>query len=316
MALFAHLPFLNHLNRVDTWKSTAKECLELYRALGDKYIEADLLLMSTDRTSDATQRKELFQQVIQLAQASGDIWMQARTLRQAGWNSSGDERVAYWEQALTLFRQSGDWHSLGACLYQTGNFALLQGNVELAEKCLAEATFLNEELQDKESQAGILHVRAQIALVRGDYNQSHVYLQQELGILEEFGTYMQSLWSRSHLGYLALREGNLAEAHDIFTQNVQEFFEDKIEIGIVFNLEGVAGLFVAMGKPESAARVLGWADATRKRINDTRPRLEQADVDKIIAACLAKMGEAAFAEAYEEGQKMTMDEAVELGVRK
>jgi hypothetical protein len=30
----------------------------------------------------------------------------------------------------------------------------------------------------------------------------------------------------------------------------------------------------------------------------------------MIAACLAKMGEIAFSDAYDEGQKMTLDEAV------
>jgi hypothetical protein len=33
-------------------------------------------------------------------------------------------------------------------------------------------------------------------------------------------------------------------------------------------------------------------------------------MDKIIAACVAKMGEVAFSDAYDEGQKMTLDEAV------
>jgi len=37
-------------------------------------------------------------------------------------------------------------------------------------------------------------------------------------------------------------------------------------------------------------------------------------VDKIIAACLAKMGEAEFSDAYDDGKKMTMDEAVELAL--
>ncbi|HKG53001.1 MAG TPA: hypothetical protein VKB04_01975, partial [Anaerolineales bacterium] len=59
-----------------------------------------------------------------------------------------------------------------------------------------------------------------------------------------------------------------------------------------------------------AARLIGWADATRKQINDTRPRLEQTAVDKIIAACITKMGEVVFSDAYDKGQKMYLDEAV------
>jgi hypothetical protein len=46
--------------------------------------------------------------------------------------------------------------------------------------------------------------------------------------------------------------------------------------------------------------------ALHEQIDD----LEQAHVDKIIAACPAKIGEVAFAEAYAVGRKMTLAEAM------
>ena len=76
----------------------------------------------------------------------------------------------------------------------------------------------------------------------------------------------------------------------------------------------MAGLLAAIGNPKNAARLIGWADATRKEISDTRPLLEQRDVDKVIATCISEMGEAAFADAYDEGRIMTMDEAVALAL--
>jgi hypothetical protein len=33
-------------------------------------------------------------------------------------------------------------------------------------------------------------------------------------------------------------------------------------------------------------------------------------VDQVIAACISKMGEAAFSDVYEEGEKMSLDKAV------
>jgi hypothetical protein len=48
----------------------------------------------------------------------------------------------------------------------------------------------------------------------------------------------------------------------------------------------------------------------RVKLNDPRPNIEQADVDKIIAACLVKMGEMAFSDRYDEGSKMTLSEAL------
>jgi len=72
----------------------------------------------------------------------------------------------------------------------------------------------------------------------------------------------------------------------------------------------MAVLYVDTDKPAAAARLIGWADTTREKINDRRPRLEQGDVDKIITGCLARMGEVAFSDAYDEGQKMSIEEAV------
>jgi hypothetical protein len=69
-------------------------------------------------------------------------------------------------------------------------------------------------------------------------------------------------------------------------------------------------LYAATDKPVIAARLIGWADALREQIKDRRPLLEQTDVDQIIASCLVKMGEIAFSDAYDEGQAMTLDEAV------
>ena len=169
---------------------------------------------------------------------------------------------------------------------------------------------MNDQMKDKETMISLWGVRAQIALLQGNYDQARTCWQEGLDISEELGNRMSSLWLQSHLGYLALFEGHLTEARDIFTETARAFFNDKSVIGVVFNLEGMAGLYVAIGKTGLAAQLIGWADATRERINDTRPLLEQADVDRIITACIIKMGEAAFSEAYDEGQKMTMDEAV------
>jgi tetratricopeptide (TPR) repeat protein len=315
MALYSHLPVLNYLNQVDMWRSTAKECLELHRSFGNQIVEVDILLMRAGEISSAEQRMDLFQRALKLAKASGDIWQQARTLHQMGWNYGNEERLAYWKQAIMLFRQAGDWHSLADLLSTTGLFAMLNGNLELAQQSLDEATLVNAQLKDKLVQGDILFSYGGLAMISGKYDQAHIYIEEGLEIMEELGIRLSSLFPRTQLGYLALREGNLIQARAIFTETTREFFNDKNEIGVVFNLEGIAGLYVAIGKFEVAAQLIGWADTTRERINDLRPHLEQAGVDKIIAACIAKMGEVAFSDAYEQGQKMMIDEAVTLALK-
>ncbi|HET9906862.1 MAG TPA: tetratricopeptide repeat protein, partial [Anaerolineales bacterium] len=310
MALYTHLGILNYLNQRDTWRSTADECLELCRALGNQSIEMDILLMRAGNISNAAQRADFFQTAIKLAQASGDIWRQARTLDQVGWHYVGDERLSYWKQAIKLFRQAGDWRSLAQLLCIAGYFALLNSDLELAQKSLAEAAVLNDQLKDKLIKAEILSAYAQLATISGEYDQAHVYFQAELETWEELGSRLTLLWCRSHLGDLALKEGNFKEARDILTETARAFFNDKTTIGVVFTLEKIANLCVAIGNPETAAQLIGWADATRRKLDDIRPRLEQEDVDKCITACIESMGEIAFSDAYDEGQKMTLEEAL------
>jgi hypothetical protein len=48
---------------------------------------------------------------------------------------------------------------------------------------------------------------------------------------------------------------------------------------------------------------------------DPHPRIEQADLDRDIAAIKAKNGPSAFEVAYDSGRGMTLAEAVALAVR-
>ena len=83
----------------------------------------------------------------------------------------------------------------------------------------------------------------------------------------------------------------------------------------MFTIEGMTGLYIILDKLERAARLIGWADWMRKKLDDIRPPLEQSTIDQNIAACLVKMGEVAFSDAYDEGQKMTLDEAVKYALK-
>jgi tetratricopeptide (TPR) repeat protein len=191
---------------------------------------------------------------------------------------------------------------------------MLNGDIESAQKMLNEALVLIRQLNLKDPMADVLQGYGRIAAIKGDYEQAYTDLQESAAIYEEQGDRLSYLFSRAHLGYLALYQGEITKARSIFWETVRNFYGDKNENGVMFTLEGMGGLSVAVGKPEVAARLIGWADMVRHKISDPRPPLEQADVDKIIAACLAKLGEVAFSDAYDEGQQLTMDEAVALAL--
>lgn len=121
---------------------------------------------------------------------------------------------------------------------------------------------------------------------------------------------MDYLWSTVRLGYVELRAGNITEARQIFAETARNFQKDGSKSGLKYTLEGMSSLYVVVGKPDYAARLIGCADAMREEIGAARPFLEQADVDRDVATIVAKIGKEAFEEAHQLGRAMTLDEAV------
>ncbi|MGK5498784.1 AfsR/SARP family transcriptional regulator [Streptomyces sp. URMC 125] len=84
---------------------------------------------------------------------------------------------------------------------------------------------------------------------------------------------------------------------------------------LALSLEGLAGaaalLGYAYGRAAACAAVLlGAADAARRGLGAPLPAAERGDVDRIAAAARETLGEAAFAEAFERGARLTAEEAV------
>lgn len=125
---------------------------------------------------------------------------------------------------------------------------------------------------------------------------------------------MSNYWASVHLGYLFLRMGESDQAQTIFVKCQRQFKEVNVISGAIFSTEGLASLAVSQGQAQKAAHLFGWADATRREIQDTRPPVEQADVDKDTVTIIEMIGEEAYASAYAEGQAMTMDKAIALAI--
>jgi tetratricopeptide (TPR) repeat protein len=239
---------------------------------------------------------------------------------------------------VALFRKTGDLEATIHHMISLGELEMLNGNLQAAQSWLHKAVkashnstklgtnrgvndqqlagiiALSQQLKNKTLLAFILQIYGRIAFARGEFEEAYAGLHKSIEIGQELGHRLVYFWSSTHLGYLLLQRGDVIEARDTFVGAALNFQKDQNVIGVLFSLEGMASLYVVIGKYDHAARLVGWADAMRKKIDDMRPVLEQADVDKIIVACLRKLGEIAFSDAYDEGQKMTLDEAVSLAL--
>ncbi len=313
-ALHTYGSLLVWLQEFDRAHSIAKECLALFQTINDPEGNVDALILLGNVFMfryDPADAEKFGEQALALAQSLDDPWREATALYYLGWATRNYERMfSRWDKSALLFRKVGDQVSLANVLGWLGQFRVLNGDLELAETYLDEAMLLWQSNKRANIWDNTRLVRSQIFLARGNYEQAHAILEEVMVTAQETGNTMSQLWVKLRLGYVLLRSGNLAEAHQLFKETAHKFVEDRYTVGALFALEGMAGLYSALDRPEPAAQLIGWADTLRVKIKDPRPNIEQADVDKIISACLAKMGEAVFSDKYDAGQKMTLEEAL------
>jgi len=315
-ALYAYGIILYLTEQYALLGEAAEECLAIYRVLGDQYGEIDALIVSSRflfTTNDAAQNMEYLQQALALSEALGDIWRRAFVIGHLGWSSGNDyaQRISYFKEAVALFREAGDLMELEDYLGALGYFEVLGGDLTSAQEHLEEALQLSQKL-NRRGETRSFSALSRLESAKGNFDKAREFLEKSIADAMELGHRNNYLWDRAHLGHLIVHHGKVVGASEIFLEAVREFFKDTNIIGVYYSLEGMAGLCVLVDEPELASSLIGWADMTRNRIRDPRPPLEQADVDKTIAAVIRKIGASAFEEAYESGRGMTMDEVVAL----
>jgi hypothetical protein len=130
--------------------------------------EINGLLEFTWESPHMSEKLNLIHKALALAESSGDIRRQIESLWQLGWLDQTN-RILYWEKALDLARQLGDAQGLASGLSMMGFFLVLNGDLDSAQKRLAESSALYQQLQLKPVTSHLLSAYGQISLIRGDF---------------------------------------------------------------------------------------------------------------------------------------------------
>ena len=112
------------------------------------------------------------------------------------------------------------------------------------------------------------------------------------------------------LGYTHLRLDEPAQARQQFELSLQLYQSIGDIGGVVYAVEGLAGVAALEGQALKATRLYAWADRVREEMKDPRPAFEQIYVDKCLAAVQQMLPKDAFQSAWLEGNTMTMDHAI------
>ncbi len=218
------------------------------------------------------------------------------------------------QEAFDLFQQAGDQvGSLGA-LHGLGRAAHFSGDYPLAMRLYEESLHIQRSIVYPWVMSYTIANMVGVAIAQGDLelaaNLTNQGLERDLrnGDLDAVVTW------QGELGDIALRQGNLTQAQEMFSVSLRWYQQADEILPISHLIEGLAGVAAGLHQPRRAAQLLGAADQLRRRIRTPIISTSVPLHDLSIRTVRAELDEQAFDAEWLAGQRMSLEDAIELAI--
>ena len=190
----------------------------------------------------------------------------------ARYRGDNEHAVDQLERSLTLFRQLGDQVGTYISLYNLAESATDRGDYESAQALHEESLTLKRAQNDEWSIANSLMSLAALARLQGDH-------QQAVNLSQEGLTLFQKIGDTTNISFCMLEFSAIA---------------------------------AIQGQSQLAVQLYAAADTLLKALGYPRDYPYRAESEQPLATVLARMGEARFNAAWEDGRALALDQAIEL----
>jgi predicted ATPase/DNA-binding SARP family transcriptional activator/DNA-binding CsgD family transcriptional regulator len=246
----------------------------------------------------------------------------AKALNGAGWivMFQGDFATAtsVLEESLILYRELNDEEGIASSLSFLGHVALLGHRDDIpVAALLEEALILKPRLENRRTIANML-LTAGIAagLLRGDLGDAAALFEEARALYREMGDMWGLIACLINLGLISVILEHHARAKALLQEVMQLSGELKEKVGSVYSFFGLACVAASEGHPVRAVRLWGVSQAVREAAGvEIMPSTYSVTrYERRLAEARARLGEAAFEEAWAEGKAMTPEESVEYAL--
>jgi predicted ATPase/class 3 adenylate cyclase len=315
---YALLRLADWTSDVDKEKAMLDESLALFYEIRDKFGIAECLISLTGsawREGDYERANALEKEHLALRKEIGDkdgiAIAYAHSGNTAFLRGNYEEAKKLLEESLADFREVNNKLGIGLVLTLLSDVAWEQGDHEQAVRVIEEALVLGQDLGDKAFIASRLGELGLMAWAHGDYKQATQKFEASLAISQEVGSKIASFFALQGLGRVAQSQGEYAAARSLYMEAMVLCQEMRIRLISALHLAAFAILAAAQNQMQRAARLFGAVETQMPSIRFAVP-VVRAEHDRAISATRAALGQEAFAATWEEGQKMTLEQAIAL----
>ncbi|RPJ21863.1 MAG: adenylate/guanylate cyclase domain-containing protein [Chloroflexi bacterium] len=220
-------------------------------------------------------------------------------------------------EAEGIARQMGFVEQLASVLTARAQLAFTgYGDFVQAKIYLDEADSLGPALQNQWATVMSLFGMARVAGVMGDLDTARSKFLQSADLAKKLGNKRQMYSCYSELAHVLRESGEQDEPLAIYRDLLPKWKDLGHRAAVAHELECISYILAKQEQTGRTATLLGAADTLRKTIGSAPTPVEQLEYENEIAALRGKMAGYEFEKAWEEGQKLTMEEAIALAIQK
>jgi predicted ATPase/class 3 adenylate cyclase len=217
------------------------------------------------------------------------------------------------EEALVLHRTLGDAWGTAYSAYALGDFVGNDGDLVRAQQLFAESVRVFSDLGDNHYTQLATRMLAWTYHRLGDLDRGRALLEENLRRARAGSDEFSQAGTLNALAMIAVDQRRAQDAVSMLAEAYPIWRDLGNLIGIVAVLGRLASVLATAGRAETSARLLSCSETLREEIGH-RARWLTTMNDETLTTIGTQLDEAAFAEAWEQGRKLTADEAVALAL--
>jgi DNA-binding CsgD family transcriptional regulator/tetratricopeptide (TPR) repeat protein len=224
-----------------------------------------------------------------------------------------------WGESLAVFRALGDsWH-IALALHFLGWASYCQGAYAAARRLSEESATLFRTLRNPAFTAEALTILAYEVAALGEEATAASFLEEALALGKKGESREDMARALCGLGRLALRQGNMAQAHARYGESLAVLMDLWTTARLTARttwiaascLEGLGEIAFSQGQAAWTVRFFAAAETLRVSGAYRNPiGMEQPFYERTLQAARTQLGEEAFAALWAEERAMTLQEAL------
>jgi Tfp pilus assembly protein PilF len=232
----------------------------------------------------------------------------------AGEQGEFDAARANFDSALADADAVGSQRVMSSVFVNLGNMAFYAGELDEARDLYEQSIEHFEALGDIRGQALAKENLGLMALTAEKVAEGVTWLTSALELARQGGDDREIGAAARSLAAAMIELGEAEQATSLLAESLALARKLGDAPGIALSLETFAGLAATSGETERAATLFGASDAVRASIGAQRPPDQQILYDHWLARTLAGLDTSTYADRYDDGRALTLDEACALAL--